>query len=76
MPVGRLVRPEAKQTHDRAFDHSGKRVNPNFHSIRIDVEPAGSDQILGAPEHMDITVRVDCAEIAADEKAVASTRRR
>src|ERR1700693_4920964 len=34
-----------RQTHDRAFEHSGKRVDPSFHFLRTDVETAGNDQI-------------------------------
>ena len=60
-----------RQTDDRAFDHSGKRVDPGFHFLRIDVATAGNDQILGAPDDMDVAVRVDCAEIAGDKKTIA-----
>ena len=55
---------------DGAFEHAVDRVDMVLHLLRIDVEAAGNDQILGAADDVDVAVGVDLPEIAGDEIAV------
>ena len=54
----------------RGFDDAGQGVDFGFDLLRIDVEAAGDDEILGAPDNVNIALRVDLADIAGDEKPV------
>ncbi len=55
--------------NDGAFQHARQSVDLAFHFLRIDVEAAGDDEILAAPDDVDIATGVDLAEIAGDEEA-------
>ena len=59
----------------RALDDAGERVDLALDLLRIDVEAAGDDEVLGAPDDVDVAARVDLAEIAGDEEAVGGGTR-
>ena len=57
--------------HGRLGD-AGQRVDLALDLLRIDVEAAGDDQVLGAPDDRDVAARVDPSEIAGDEETVGA----
>ena len=55
---------------DGAFNHARHGVDLGLDLFRIDVEAAGDDEILAAPDDVDVAALVDLAEIAGDEEPV------
>jgi hypothetical protein len=60
------------KTDDRTFRDSGQRVDLALDLLRIDVVAAGNDQVLAAPDYVDVAIGIDKAEIAGDEEAVGA----
>ena len=50
-----------RHADDRALDDAGKRVDLALDFLGIDVEAAGDDEVLAAPDDVDIAARVDLA---------------
>ena len=61
----------------RTADHGAlgdarQRIDLALDFLRIDIEAAGDDQVLGAPDDVHITALIDLADIAGDEEAVGA----
>ena len=50
-----------RDAEDRALEHALDRVDLGLDLLRIDVEAAGDDEILGAADDVDVAVGVDTA---------------
>ena len=59
-----------RHADDGALDDAGERVDLALDLLRIDVVAAGDDEVLAAPDDVDVAARVDLAEVAGDEEAV------
>ncbi len=46
-----------RHADDGALDHAGHRVDLGLDLLRIDVEAAGDDQVLAAPDDVDVAAR-------------------
>ncbi|MEI2776032.1 MAG: hypothetical protein V9G19_08685 [Tetrasphaera sp.] len=65
-----------RHADDGGFQHAGNRVDLGLNLFGIDVVAAGDDQILAAPDDVDIAALVDTAQVAGDEEAVGRAARR
>ena len=61
-----------RQSDHRALDHARERVDLALDFPGVHVEAAGDDEIFGAADDVDVTLRVDSAEIAGDEETVGA----
>ena len=61
---------------DGAFQHAGLGVEEGLDLLGVDVVAAGDDQVLVAPDDVDMAVGVDPAQVAGDEEAVGAEFRR
>ena len=59
-----------RHTNDGAFPNPGLGIQDQLDLLRVDVVATGNDQVLVAPDDMDIAVCVDHPEITGDEEAV------
>src|SRR3546814_13581766 len=54
----------------RRLLHARDRVDAELDLLRIDVEAAGDDEVLGPPDDMDVAALVDRRHVSGDEEAV------
>src|SRR5579863_6377396 len=59
-----------RQANYRRLDHTRQFIDQTFDFLGIDIEAATDDQVLVAPQNMDITLVVDAADIPGDEETV------
>src|SRR5690606_545050 len=64
-----------RNADDRAFHHARDLVDLGLHLLRVDVVAARDDEILAAPDDMDIAAPVYLAEVTGDEEAVVAKLR-
>src|SRR3546814_20238657 len=50
--------------------HARDLVDAELDLLRIDVEAAGDDEVLGPPDDMDVAALVDRRHVSGDEEAV------
>ena len=60
-----------RQTHHRAFSHTGQVVQRILNFRRVHIQAAADDQVLAAPHNTHIPLLIHCAHIACDEVAVS-----
>src|SRR5262249_35092612 len=61
-----------RQADHRAFNDAGQGVDRGFDLAWIDVEAAADNEVLGAPDDVEIAVRIDPAEIAGDKISIVA----
>ena len=59
-----------RHADDGAFQDSLDIVDHAFHFLRVDIQPAGNDQVLVAADDADIAVGITHRHVAGDEEAV------
>src|SRR5687768_8019215 len=59
-----------RQADDRGFDNAWQGVEFELYLFRINIVPAGDDNVLAAPDDMQIAALIEPSKIARDEKPV------
>src|SRR3546814_1951046 len=57
----------------RSLLHARDRVDAELDLLRIDVEAAGDDEVLGPPDDMDVAALVDRRHVSGDERSEEHT---
>src|SRR3546814_10401974 len=66
----RLAEVGVRHADDRRLLHARDRVDAELDLLRIGVEAAGDDEVLGPPDDMDVAALVDRRHVSGDEEAV------
>ena len=59
-----------RRADDRGFADSGQRVEEQFNFLGIDIVPARDNQILAAPNDLNLAIPVDEGQITRDKEPV------